>query len=59
MTIVDALDTMWIMGLKDEFYGTIPTIANLTFSLEEVGAVLTLVFFDDLIRVSASLRSVF
>lgn len=36
VTLVDGLDTMWIMGLYDDFYRTMPIFANMTFSLDEV-----------------------
>ncbi len=35
VTLIDALDTMWIMDLREEFYRTLPLIANLTFSSPE------------------------
>lgn len=36
MTLIDALDTMWIMGLHDEFHDVVPLIANMTFAHDEV-----------------------
>lgn len=36
VTLVDALDTMWIMGLREQFQDSMPKFANLTFSLPEV-----------------------
>ena len=36
VTLIDALDTMWIMGLHDEFRDVIPLIANMTFAHDEV-----------------------
>lgn len=33
MSIVDGLDTMWIMGLHTEFKDALPIVANQTFSL--------------------------
>ena len=36
VTLIDALDTMWVMDLRDEFYEAAPMIANMTFSSEKV-----------------------
>ena len=36
VTLIDGLDTMWIMGLYDEFYDAIPIVANMTFPMAEV-----------------------
>ncbi|OCH87824.1 seven-hairpin glycosidase [Obba rivulosa] len=47
LTLVDGLDTMWIMGLHDEFYDTIPTFANMTFALPEKSFA---AFFETVIR---------
>ena len=33
MQLIDALDTMWIMDLKDEFEDAMPLVANMTFYL--------------------------
>lgn len=36
VSIVDGLDTMWIMGLQKEFLDSMPIIANMTFFTDEV-----------------------
>ena len=36
LTLVDALDTMWIMDLRHEFYDAMPLVANMTFSARKV-----------------------
>ena len=36
LTLVDALDTMWIMGLEKEFYDAVTQVAELDFELKEV-----------------------
>ena len=36
LTIVDSLDTMWLMGLYDEFDAALAIVANMTFSMEPV-----------------------
>ncbi|THH27799.1 hypothetical protein EUX98_g6396 [Antrodiella citrinella] len=35
LTVVDSLDTMWMMDLQDEFQQALPFVANLTFDLDE------------------------
>lgn len=42
VTLIDSLDTMWIMGLHEYFYEAIPIVANMTFSLNEVNSELLL-----------------
>lgn len=37
--MVDGLDTMWVMGLHDEFREALPFVANMTFALDEVSPV--------------------
>ena len=34
--MVDSLDTMFLMGLFEEFHQSIPILANMTFALNEV-----------------------
>lgn len=41
MSLIDGLDTMWIMGLQDEFKETLPLISNMTFKLEQVRMILS------------------
>ena len=36
VSLVDGLDTMWIMGLHTEFLDSIPIVANMTFALDQV-----------------------
>jgi len=36
VTLVDALDTLWIMDLHDEFYDALPSIAKMSFLTEVV-----------------------
>jgi hypothetical protein len=36
VTIVDSLDTMWIMGLYEEFDAALAIVANITFPMEPV-----------------------
>lgn len=36
VTLIDGLDTMWIMGLHEEFYEAIPIVANMTFAQDTV-----------------------
>lgn len=38
LTLVDALDTMWIMDLRTEFAQALPIIANMTFHQEPVSS---------------------
>lgn len=33
VSLIDGLDTMWIMGLQEEFLDSMPTVANMTFVL--------------------------
>lgn len=40
LTLVDALDTMWIMGLEKEFYDAVTQVAELDFELKEVRCLL-------------------
>lgn len=34
--MIDSLDTMWIMDLHDEFYDTLPLVANMSFATSKV-----------------------
>lgn len=36
VSILDGLDTMWIMGLHEEFEESMPFVANMTFALDPV-----------------------
>jgi len=36
LTIVDSLDTMWLMGLYDEFDAGLAVVANVTFDMKPV-----------------------
>jgi mannosyl-oligosaccharide alpha-1,2-mannosidase len=36
VSLIDGLDTMWIMGLHDEFIDSMPLVANMTFALDQV-----------------------
>lgn len=36
VSIIDGLDTMWIMGLHEEFSEAMPIVANMTFGLTQV-----------------------
>ncbi|KAI9062582.1 glycoside hydrolase family 47 protein [Trametes sanguinea] len=56
LTMVDSLDTMLIMDLRQEFYETIPIIANMTFALKE-GAYAP--FFETVIRYLGGLLSAY
>ncbi|KAH9852168.1 seven-hairpin glycosidase [Lenzites betulinus] len=56
LTLVDSLDTMFIMGLHDEFRETIPIIANMTFALPE-GKYAP--FFETVIRYLGGLLSAY
>lgn len=37
VTLYDALDTMWLMGLYDEFRESLGFVAKTNFTLKEVG----------------------
>jgi hypothetical protein len=37
LTLIDSLDTMWIMGLHHEFQESMSIVSNLNFTLDEVG----------------------
>ncbi|KAI0918074.1 hypothetical protein AcV5_002851 [Taiwanofungus camphoratus] len=56
VTLVDGLDTMWIMGLYDDFYRTMPIFANMTFSLDERSYA---PFFETVIRYLGGLLSAY
>ncbi|OBZ66679.1 Mannosyl-oligosaccharide 1,2-alpha-mannosidase IC [Grifola frondosa] len=56
VTLIDALDTMWIMGLHDEFQEVIPIIAEKTFALDE-GSFAP--FFETVIRYLGGLLSAY
>lgn len=36
MSLIDGLDTLWIMGLYTEFLDSMPIVANMSFSMETV-----------------------
>ncbi|CCM04172.1 uncharacterized protein FIBRA_06334 [Fibroporia radiculosa] len=56
VTLVDGLDTMWIMGLYREFYETIPVIAKMDFYLDENSFA---PFFETVIRYLGGLLSAY
>ncbi|KAI0796069.1 glycoside hydrolase [Abortiporus biennis] len=56
VTLIDGLDTMWIMGLHDEFAQTIPFVANMTFYLDESSYA---PFFETVIRYLGGLLSAY
>ncbi|TCD69473.1 hypothetical protein EIP91_007599 [Steccherinum ochraceum] len=56
LTMVDALDTMWIMGLQDEFQEALPFVANMTFALDEAKFA---PFFETVIRYLGGLLSAY
>jgi len=56
VTLIDGLDTMWIMGLHREFYQAIPIVANMTFSLESRAYA---PFFETVIRYLGGLLSAY
>ncbi|KAH8103865.1 glycoside hydrolase [Cristinia sonorae] len=56
VTLIDGLDTMWIMGLYGEFYDAMPFIANATFALNESEYA---PFFETVIRYLGGLLSAY
>ncbi|TBU30171.1 seven-hairpin glycosidase [Dichomitus squalens] len=56
LTMVDSLDTMLIMGLHEEFYDTVPILANMTFALDK-GKYAP--FFETVIRYLGGLLSAY
>ncbi|KZT02414.1 glycoside hydrolase family 47 protein [Laetiporus sulphureus 93-53] len=56
LTLIDSLDTMWIMGLHHEFYDTLPVVANMTFDMEEKRYA---PFFETVIRYLGGLLSAY
>ncbi|PCH44157.1 glycoside hydrolase family 47 protein [Wolfiporia cocos MD-104 SS10] len=54
VTLVDGLDTMWIMGLHREFDESMPIIANMTFALDQTSFA---PFFETVIRYLGGLLS--
>ncbi|KIK99359.1 glycoside hydrolase family 47 protein [Paxillus rubicundulus Ve08.2h10] len=55
VTLIDALDTLWLMGLHDQFYDAIPTIAQMSFPTQDKYAP----FFETVIRVLGGLLSAY
>lgn len=55
ITLLDALDTLWIMDLRDQFYEAIPTVANKSFLTEDKFAP----FFETVIRALGGLLSAY
>ncbi|KAF9244675.1 glycoside hydrolase [Melanogaster broomeanus] len=55
VTLIDSLDTLWIMGLHDQFYDAIPTIAQISFLTQPKFAP----FFETVIRVLGGLLSAY
>ncbi|KAG6335737.1 hypothetical protein ID866_3361 [Astraeus odoratus] len=53
VTLIDALDTLWIMGLHHQFHESIPTVAKMSFLTENKFAP----FFETVIRVLGGLLS--
>ncbi|KAF7969462.1 hypothetical protein HWV62_27311 [Athelia sp. TMB] len=56
VSIVDGLDTMWIMGLQDEFLDAMPIIADMKFFLNEFNYA---PFFETVIRYLGGLLSAY
>ncbi|TFY60511.1 hypothetical protein EVJ58_g5099 [Rhodofomes roseus] len=56
LTLVDGMDTMWIMGLHKEFYDALTTVAELDFHLDE-GSFAP--FFETVIRYLGGLLSAY
>lgn len=55
-TLVDALDTLWIMGLKDEFYEAVEAVAAIDFGVSES---ITISVFETTIRYLGGLLSAY
>ncbi|KIJ59220.1 glycoside hydrolase family 47 protein [Hydnomerulius pinastri MD-312] len=55
VTLIDALDTLWIMGLHDQFHDAIPTVAQMSFLTQNKFAP----FFETVIRVLGGLLSAY
>ena len=55
-TLVDALDTLWIMGLKDEFYEAVEAVAAIDFGVSES---VTISVFETTIRYLGGLLSAY
>lgn len=55
-TLVDALDTLWIMGLKDEFYEAVEAVAAIDFGVSESS---TISVFETTIRYLGGLLSAY
>ncbi|KAJ3527859.1 hypothetical protein NM688_g8069 [Phlebia brevispora] len=56
LTLIDALDTMWIMDLREEFYDALPLVANMTFVSTKAPFV---PFFETVIRYLGGLLSAY
>ncbi|KAF9809117.1 hypothetical protein IEO21_07552 [Rhodonia placenta] len=56
VTLIDGLDTMWIMGLHEEFYEAIPIVANMTFAQDTKSYA---PFFETVIRYLGGLLSAY
>lgn len=56
LQVIDALDTMWIMGLRDQFSQTMPFVADMTFNLTETHYA---PFFETVIRYLGGLLSAY
>ncbi|KAI6101362.1 glycoside hydrolase family 47 protein [Pisolithus sp. B1] len=55
ITLLDALDTLWIMDLRDQFYEAIPMVASKSFLAEDKFAP----FFETVIRALGGLLSAY
>ncbi|KAI5984317.1 glycoside hydrolase [Pisolithus albus] len=55
ITLLDALDTLWIMDLRDQFYEAIPAVANKSFLTEDKFAP----FFETVIRALGGMLSAY
>lgn len=55
-TLVDALDTLWIMGLKDDFYEAVEAVAAIDFGVSES---VTISVFETTIRYLGGLLSAY
>ena len=49
LTLIDSLDTMWIMGLHDEFYDSLPLVANMTFASSSVRLLISRSLYSSLL----------
>ncbi|PSN68904.1 seven-hairpin glycosidase [Corynespora cassiicola Philippines] len=55
-TLVDSLDTLWIMGMKDDFYKAVGAVASIDFGKSDVGSISV---FETTIRYLGGLLSAY